>query len=290
LQLHEHEGRVSVIGDGFELAFSSAGLEQLVRGNQTIVASGPRLQIWRGATDNDGIKGLPSRTDNALKTWLANGVNDLTLGDAKIETSQTGGVVTVELRQIASCAAAPRAIVQRQTYRIHPDGRIEVSCTFDVDPALADLPRLGVTLSLPDDFENVTWYGRGPLENYADRKSAAWIGRFASTVREQYVPYAMPQEHGNKTELRWLELKSPHAVIRFTANGAPFEGSVSRFTPADLFAAKHTVDLKERDEVFVNLDVAQRGLGTGSCGPDTLDRYKIAAGEHTLTFEIEVTG
>jgi beta-galactosidase len=288
LQLHESEDRVAVTGDGFDLTFSNAGLEQLTRGNRTIIAIGPRLQVWRGATDNDGIKGLPARTETALKRWLAEGVNDLVLGDAKLEASQSDGVVTVELRQSASCTASPRAIVQRQSYRIHPDGRTEVTCTFDVDPALADLPRLGVTLALPDDFEQVAWFGRGPLENYADRKSAAWIGRFAGTVREQHVPYAMPQEHGNKTELRWLELKSPHAAIRFTATGALFEGSVSRFTPADLFAAKHTTDLKERDQVLVNLDVAQRGLGTASCGPDTLEHYKLAAGKHTLAFEISV--
>jgi beta-galactosidase len=97
----------------------------------------------------------------------------------------------------------------------------------------------------------------------------------------------MPQEHGNKTELRWMALKSPQATIRFTAPGL-CEGSASRFAPEALFVATHTTDLSPRAEVRVNLDVAQRGLGTGSCGPSTLERYRIGPGDHRLAFEIEV--
>jgi len=106
-------------------------------------------------------------------------------------------------------------------------------------------------------------------------------------VRDQYVPYVLPQEHGNKTGLRWMRLCSPDAAVRFVP-ARPCEGSATRFTPQDLFAAKHTTDLTPRAEVIVNLDAAQRGLGTASCGPDTLDRYKIPAGAHELTFDIEV--
>jgi beta-galactosidase len=98
----------------------------------------------------------------------------------------------------------------------------------------------------------------------------------------------VPQEHGNKTDLRWIEASSPDAAVRFTPS-APCEGSLSRFAPEDLFAAAHTTDLTPRAEVRVNLDVAQRGLGTASCGPDTLERYLIAAGDHRLSFEIAIS-
>jgi beta-galactosidase len=98
----------------------------------------------------------------------------------------------------------------------------------------------------------------------------------------------MPQEHGNKTELRWIEAISPQVAVRFTPSTA-CEGSLSRFAPEDLFAATHTTDLRPRAEVRVNLDVAQRGLGTASCGPDTLERYRIGAGDHRLCFEIAIS-
>jgi beta-galactosidase len=280
--------RFSVVGDAFELAFSAeAGLEQMSWRGRPIITAGPALQVWRGATDNDGIKGMPKRRGDALGQWLAAGLDKLVVGPARIEASETNEGVSIRLDQVAACTVSPTAVAFRHTYLIRPDGRIAVDCAFSVDPALDDLPRLGVTLTLPEDFEALEWFGRGPRESYSDRKRAAWIGRFTGTVAEQYVAYAMPQEHGNKTDLRWMELKSPQAAIRFTP-AAPCDGSASHFAPADLFAATHTTDLSPRQEVLVNLDVAQRGLGTGSCGPGTLERYRISAGDHNLTFEIEV--
>jgi beta-galactosidase len=281
--------RVNVSGDGFDLSFTpEAGLERLVWRNHEIIAAGPRPQVWRGPTDNDGIKGLLRRNGGVLKAWLAAGLDRMAIGPATVEATEHDGAVLVMLTQTAACDASPAAVVLRQAYRIDRDCRIAIDCVFTVDEALADLPRLGVTLILPDAFEGVEWFGRGPLESYADRKRAARIGRFTGTARGQYVPYVMPQEHGNKTDLRWLEAQSPYAVIRFTPS-APCEGSISRFAPEDLFAATHTTDLHPRQEVRVNLDVAQRGLGTASCGPDTLERYRIGSGEHRLSFAIEVS-
>jgi beta-galactosidase len=279
---------VVVAGAGFEVSFTpQAGMERLIWRNHQIIAAGPKLQVWRGPTDNDGIKGLLRRNGGVLKGWLAAGLDKLSIGPALIEVAEADGAVRVSLEQIAGCHASPAAVVLRQTYRIEPDGRIGVDCVFTVDPALADLPRLGVTLTLADDFEGVEWFGRGPLESYSDRSRAGWIGRFGGTVSGQYVPYVMPQEHGNKTDLRWLEAAAPCASVRFTPS-APCEGSISRFSPHDLFAATHTTELRPHTEVLVNLDVAQRGLGTASCGPDTLERYRVGAGEHRLSFAIEV--
>ena len=200
----------------------------------------------------------------------------------------TTAALIVSVEQIASCqGAADTAVIHHHDYLIHPDGRITVKSRFQVDPALADLPRLGVTLTLPEGFEDLAWFGRGPRETYVDRHRAAWVGRFEGTVAGQYVDYVLPQEHGNKTGLRWIELRGPHASVRFTPE-TPCEGSAGHFAPEDLFAARHATDLVPRAEVRVNLDVAQRGLGTGSCGPDTLEAYKIAAGDHALTFDIQV--
>ena len=289
LAVHDSGDRVSVTGDGFEATFSrlTGGLDGLVWRNHPIILAGPRLQVWRGATDNDGIKGWPGQTRRALGRWKAAGLNELMLAPARLTVERGEDGATVRVEQIAACGAAAEAVIHRHDYLIHADGRIEVRNRFRVDPAVADLPRLGVSLTLPEGFETMAWFGRGPLENYSDRRRAAWVGRFEGTVAGQYVPYVLPQEHGNKTELRWIELAGPQAVVRFTPE-AFCEGSASHFTPEDLFAARHVTDLTPRAEVLVNLDVAQRGLGTASCGPDTLERYRIAAGDHALNFGIQV--
>jgi len=111
-----------------------------------------------------------------------------------------------------------------------------------------------------------------------------WDTLYHSTVTAQYVPYILPQEHGNKTDVRWLHLRDAHGRgVRFTAQPR-MEASASHFTAADLYAATHTTDLTPRPEVHLNLDYAQRGLGTASCGPDTLPQYQIQPGTYRFNF------
>jgi len=186
-----------------------------------------------------------------------------------------------------SCKADPEAFFLGQIWTLE-NGVLKVSNHFTVAGDLPDLPRLGVSLALVPGFEGLEWHGNGPLESYCDRKSGGVISRFKSSVSEQYVPYVMPQEHGNKTDVRSLSLDNGSLKIEFRAQNAPFEASASHFTPADLFACHHTFDLKPRPETWVNLDARHRGLGTASCGPDALDRYKIWPGEYQLDFEIRL--
>ncbi|MDO8379430.1 glycoside hydrolase family 2 TIM barrel-domain containing protein [Phenylobacterium sp.] len=285
LAVAETDETVRVTGAGFELTFSksSGTLERYVWRNHPLLLAGPRLQVWRGATDNDGIKGWSNQDAKPLGRWLAAGLAALAPGAPQVSVAEAARGVVVTVSQAWACAASPQAVVHLHVYKITPDGRISVTNRFEVDEALPDLPRLGVTLALPDGFERLAWFGRGPGETYVDRKAAGWIGRFEGRVAGQYVPYVLPQEHGNKTDLRWLAVEGPQAGLVFV--GA-CEGSASHFTPQDLFSATHTTDLAPRPETLVNLDVRQRGLGTASCGPDTLDRYKVGAGVHVLSFEM----
>jgi beta-galactosidase len=157
-----------------------------------------------------------------------------------------------------------------------------------VAPEIRDLPRIGVSLVLKPEFESLEWFGRGPWENYVDRKASAIIGLYQSTVAEQYVPYILPQSHGNKSDVRWLTLKDA-AGYGIRVDGNPtLSFSASHFTEQDLFEARHTVDLVPREEIILNLDYQQRGLGTASCGPDTLPQYKLMDSEYILSYRIQV--
>jgi beta-galactosidase len=141
---------------------------------------------------------------------------------------------------------------------------------------------------LPKAYEGMRWYGRGPHESYWDRKSGAALGVYAGTVAEQYVPYIMPQEFGNKTDVRWVSFSDAQGKgLRFRA--APLlEVSAKHFTDHELFAARHTVDLQAHDEIFVNIDWHQMGLGGASCGPMTLPEYQILPGEYQFAFVMEI--
>ncbi len=288
LQMSEENGRILISGANWEVVFSreNGTLASYQIGGENLLLHGPKLQVWRGATDNDGIKGWSGQEGKPLGRWLDAGLNNLTFNAPEISaTMNRKGSVTVSIRQSVNCKAGENVLVHQHIYTVRADGSVLVENLFRVAAALPDLPRLGVALTLPPGFETLEWLGYGPRENYSDRNRAAWIGRFQSTVTDEYVDYVLPQEHGNKTGLRWMALQSENAGLLFVPD-KPCEGSASHFTPDDLFAAKHTTDLKPRKETIVNLDVAQRGLGTASCGPDTLPQYRIEPGEYQLNFTI----
>ncbi len=105
---------------------------------------------------------------------------------------------------------------------------------------------------------------------------------YRGTVSSQYVPYIMPQEHGNKTDVRWAALSNNSGIGLLAMSEAPFQTSASHFTADDLFRAMHTCDLDPRPETYWNLDVAQCGLGSASCGPITLPQYLVQPGNYRL--------
>jgi beta-galactosidase len=268
-----------------DVSTDSARIESLKWKGHDLLVAGPQLQIWRGATDNDGIKGQ-NYAGRPLFKWREQGLDRLVLKtvSAKAVAQKDGSVVLV-LEQVGSCAASEKAVRHRHTYTILPGGEILAENEFVVDREVPDLPRLGVVLSLPPSLEKLRWLGRGPFENYWDRKRAAQVDLYESTVTDQYVPYVMPQEHGNHTDVRWLSLEGAKAGLLVRAQGL-LEFTASHYTAHDLYAAHHTYDLKPRPEIILSLDHHQRGLGTASCGPDTLDRYKLSPGNYLFRYRL----
>ena len=136
----------------------------------------------------------------------------------------------------------------------------------------------------------MTWFGRGPHEAYPDRKRGAAVARWESTVDELYVPYVRPQENGGRADVRWVELADERGRgLRLTMD-APRQVSASHFRAADLASATHDVDLRPRPETIVHIDAAHRGLGTASCGPDTLPEYLVGPGTYRWSWTIQARG
>jgi beta-galactosidase len=138
------------------------------------------------------------------------------------------------------------------------------------------LPRLGLIMELPGGLTDVDWYGLGPGESYVDSTQAVRVGRYRSPIDDLQTPYVYPQENGNRRLVRWAEIRGAAGGLRI--EGAPtFDLTVRRWTSDDLDAAKHTTDLTDRGRVYVNLDLAQNGLGSASCGPGVLPQYVLEA-------------
>jgi len=277
----------------FEVDRERGEIANLSRDGEIVLLRGPRLNVWRAATDNDGLKLFEFVNwggARLLTDCLKVGYDRMEAAGAKVTArGLRSGEAEIVIRSRWRCPGVKRYITHTHTYRVGLAGDLEVTNDFDLDRRLPEVPRLGVSLVLPPTQEQLSWLGLGPWENYTDRKRSALVGRYDSTVTEQYVPYILPQEHGNKCDVRWIELRDDRgAGLRFSAIGRPFEASASHFTAADLYAAKHTTDLTPRPEVLLNLDYGQRGLGTASCGPDTLPQYRIPAGKYRLAFSVRL--
>ena len=139
--------------------------------------------------------------------------------------------------------------------------------------------------SLPAGFERLSWLGLGPDESYPDRCRGARHGLFESTVAAQYVPHIRPQEHGLHIDTTWFEISNGTHTIRVVGDRL-LAFSALHYTATDLATATHDVELVERRETIVRLDVAHRGLGVASCGPDTLEPYMVRSGTYRWAYTI----
>ena len=223
-----------------------------------LVLAPPALQLWRAPTDNDGLPLVADKHVGPLDRWLELGLD----------------------------RGAPGLAAHTLRYRITADGWIVAENVVELARGVADVPRIGVVLTLRPGLERLEWYGRGPLEAYSDRLASTVVGRFESTVADQYVPYINPQEHGHHPDTRWLRLTDGRGR-GLEVRGLPLIGfGASHFTAADLTAATHTNELEPRPEVFLSLDAAQRGLGTASCGPDTAERYRLLERRYAFSFAL----
>jgi beta-galactosidase len=260
-------------------------LTELSAGGRNVLHTGPQLQLWRAATDNDGLRLLPERGSGVLWRWLELGLDRL---EHRLEAIHLGETGAVEVVQRASGRGRWDDAEHRQTFRLLASGGLLVENEVRVGPDLRDLPRVGVVLLLPPGLERLEWHGRGPWESYPDRLASTVVGRFRSTVHDQYVPYILPQEHGHRSEARRLSLNDG-AGFGIAVDGAPTIGfSAGHFTAGDLYAARHTCDLEPRAEVVLNLDHAQRGLGTASCGPDTSRRHRLVSDLYRFAYILRV--
>ena len=173
------------------------------------------------------------------------------------------------------------------TYTVQADGQIAVGVHLHQHDELPHLPRVGLQMNVPSEFSNFAWYGRGPYESYADRKESAKVDVYCSTVAEQYVPYVMPQEYGNKTDVRWATLTDKTGRGLRVVGHSLLNVSARHHTDAALEAALHTYALEAEEDVVFNVDYGQSGLGNGSCGPGVLDTYMLREQEYQYGFWLQ---
>lgn len=262
---------VTVTGKGFTVtvAKDSGAITSYKANGVQLVKSGPEPNFWRAPTDNDVGNGQPNRNG----TWRhagadrhVTGVTVQPIAGQAVAINVTGTLPT----------STPSSYTT--TYTVFGNGEIKVDDTLHPGASsLPYIPEVGTMLSLPGRFENVRYYGRGPDENYWDRKTASDVGLYSSRVSRLGTDYIRPQENGERTDVRWVALTDDRGV-GLLASGEPLlEFNASHFTPEDLSTgARHDYQLTPRDDVILRLNYRQMGVGgDNSWGAQTHDTYKL---------------
>ncbi|MGQ9779507.1 MAG: glycoside hydrolase family 2 TIM barrel-domain containing protein [Bacillota bacterium] len=258
-------------------------LVSLAAKGRELLLVGPVENFMRAPTDNDFMLGRPG---SYLSRWREAGVDRLTRTVLSVETERLEPyLVQITVTSRLTGTTPDHAIACFFTYLFYPAGVVEIAGEVRVSEAMPPLPRIGMELVLPDAYSILRWYGRGPHENYPDRKDSAMVGLYSSTVAEQYVPYIVPGECGGKEDVRWAALTDEEGWGLLLVGRPVFHFDALPYSPADLTEAAHYYELHARPEIYVHVDGWHMGLG-GDTGwtPNVHAPYLIPPGTYRFAF------
>ena len=253
--------KVTVTGVDFEVVFSKADglLSAYSYHAQELLKSGPCENYYRAPTDVDLLMGNPPAP---IHKWRAAGLDRLERTVLSFDAIQYSPKMVVISVHSHLCATDQQTGIDSEvTYHIYGNGEIAISNTVVINERLPFVPRVGVELILPGRLETLTWFGRGPHENYVDRKIGAAVGRYQSTVTEQFTPYVYPGECGGKEDTRWLALTDDNGFGLMVIGLDKLHFDALHYAIRDMAEAKHVVALRPREDVILHLDGWHMGVG-----------------------------
>ncbi len=248
----------------------------------------PAPCFWRAPTDNDFGNGMPQR----LGVWRSAASN---YKIKKVTTGEQGADgLSIKVDYELNAIDVPYTV----EYLIQNDGSVKVTASIDMTRHdLPELPRFGMRMELPQQFDKINYYGRGPWENYSDRNTASFVGRYSDSVENQYTwNYIRPQEAGYRTDVRWVSLTNDKG------QGLSFEGTqpicfsalnmdAEDLDPGLTKKQQHPTDIKMHHSIYLNIDLKQRGVGgDNSWGQLPHEQYRLLDKKYTYSYTIKAVG
>ena len=300
LQISANEKEVIFKSKVFKLIFNkkSGKISNLDYGDGNIILEGITANFWRATTDNDygfnmpkhlGIWKKATENQELVSIQLKNKNQVLDLSSKKQISNFNGNSISLEVDYKLPNDMAKIKIA----YIINANGQITVKNSLtDVQKELPMLPRFGTNFIIKNDYNQVNWYGRGPLENYQDRKTSQFVGNYKATVSDLYFPYIRPQENGYRTDIRWVTFTKSNGkgikilgpnLLSFSAH----HQYNSDFDAGKTKQQRHTTDIIKRDFVNINIDNEQMGVGGDtSWWTKPLEHYQIEAKNQSYSYRI----
>ena len=289
---HEYSADITAVkGPGFEVQFdlNQGTIHQLTYGDETVIAAGggPRLNAFRAFVSNDNwcyqpwfTNGLHNLKHKAI-SYGATGYNQdgsLSLVFTVVSQAPNGARLNSKngrydsgIHELVEQTDRPFGnddfkFTTNQVWTVYPDGSIELQSAITSNNPSLVLARLGYEMQVPAEYEQFNYYGRGPVDNYNDRKTGAFIEQFASTVAEQFDNWPKPMQMGNHEETRWASLTNKAGKGMLVVNEAPYAVSALAHSALDLTLATHPHKLPKSDVTYFTVDAVVTGLGGNSCG------------------------
>jgi beta-galactosidase len=327
LKIVENKEALEIKGSGFYVKFCKkhGSIGVLKYGNKKIIDSennvfaGPVLNVFRPPTDNNAelaksyIKTLMEdrgRTKKQVikqlyewgykkdyinkllkqKTWYNTGLDKLQRVVKKFDVViSKRGIMQVHIIT-DNFGVRGSGFIRDAVYSIYENGKINIRNSIKPYGRLPVLPKIGVKMIVSGELENIRWYGRGPEENYPDRKTGYPIGIYEKNIKEMFIPYLKPQETGNREDVGWISLTDKTGKGIQIRGRKKFSFTALKFTPNQIAKAKHPYELKPIKGIFLSIDAKVLGLGNGSCGPGVLPKYLLKPEIIGYDFTIEPIG
>lgn len=256
--------KVSGTDFGFEVEKATGTLKNYVYKGETLLTSGPVPNYWRGILNNDN--------GNYDGNWK-NVNKNVTASDIAVGTNDAGQKTI----RVTLASASQANLKQTMVYTVDGSGAVTVDATVDATgTSLGRYIRIGTVMELPEGYENVEWYGNGPVEAMWDREDFATVGRYSNTVSGMFYPYLDTQDTGTVTGVKWISVTNPSAKSAMAiAATDTVEASALHFTVDDLDQAQHPYELTKLDSTILTVNYRSQGTGNKSCGADTLSAYLL---------------
>ena len=282
IELVETSDAYLVKGLQFEATFSKqeGTISAYTLNEVPMISKGLELNVFRAPTDND------KQVDG---DWFQNGLNRMLLEAGHWEVHKEDGKVRLQIENLyrGQSGFDYRTNIE---YTVGADGSIMVNSTIIPGTKGAVIPRVGYRMEMPEGFERMRWYGRGPWENYVDRKDATYVGVYDDLVSNQWVNYVRAQEMGNHEDVRWISITNPDGIGFVFVAGDKMSASAlharaqDMVDPANRRRLLHKYEVPMRKETVLCLDAQVRPLGNASCGPGPMQKYELRSQPTVFSF------
>ncbi len=275
----ETERKIVVEGEEFSYVFDKfeGTIERFVVRNTSYLEKPMEYNIWRAPADDD---------KKILGEWLKAGYDRKTVRVYDSKINQEEGYIDVIFHVGIGAVYLQNVLDLVATYRIFNDGTLQMMMDVKKDPVFPYLPRFGVRMFLSKEFEEVTYKGYGPYESYIDKRRSSYYDRFQTKVSDMHVDYIRPQETGSHYGCSYVSIGD--SLNQINVSGDNFVFNASHYTQEMLANTLHNFEIEESGYTVLCLDSHMSGIGSGSCGPHLIEKYRVDDEEFKFNMVIQV--